>query len=87
MRKQFNGLSALAEAVLKQDPYSGHLFVFRARRCDLVKIVWWEFAPVRQGRETIRGWFEVRTGSSLRGVHVFQAFGEGQIQLAQCQGR
>ena len=26
MRKQFNGLSALAESVLKQDPYSGHLF-------------------------------------------------------------
>ncbi|WP_107893485.1 IS66 family insertion sequence element accessory protein TnpB [Rhodovulum imhoffii] len=29
MRKQFNGLSALAESVLKQDPYSGHLFVVR----------------------------------------------------------
>ena len=55
MRKQFNGLLALAEAVLKQDPYSGHLFVFRGRRCDLVMIVWWKFAPVRQGRETIRG--------------------------------
>ena len=25
MRKQFNGLSALAERVLKQDPFSGHL--------------------------------------------------------------
>jgi transposase len=55
MRKQFNGLLALAEAVLKQDPYSGHLFVFRGRRCDRVKIVWWKFALVRQGRETIRG--------------------------------
>ena len=27
MRKGFNGLSALAEKVLTQDPYSGHLFV------------------------------------------------------------
>lgn len=42
MRKQFNGLSALAESGLKQDPYSGHLFVFRGRRGDLVKIVWWD---------------------------------------------
>ena len=42
MRKQFNGLSALAERVLKQDPFSGHLFVFRGRRGDLVKIVWWD---------------------------------------------
>ncbi len=42
MRKQFNGLSALTESVLKQDPYSGHLFVFRGRRGDLVKIIWWD---------------------------------------------
>ncbi len=32
MRKGFNGLSALAEKVLEQDQYSGHLFVFRGRR-------------------------------------------------------
>ena len=42
MRKQFNGLSALAEGVLKEDPYSGHLFVFRGCRGDLIKIVWWD---------------------------------------------
>jgi len=36
------GPTALAESVLKQDPYSGHLFVFRGRRGDLVKIVWWD---------------------------------------------
>jgi len=41
MRKGFNGLSALAEKVLEQDPYSGHLFVFRGRRGDLIKIIWW----------------------------------------------
>ena len=29
MRKGFNGLAALAQDVLKQDPFSGHLFVFR----------------------------------------------------------
>jgi transposase len=32
MRKGFNGLAALAEKVLEQDPYSGHLFVFRGRQ-------------------------------------------------------
>ena len=41
MRKGFAGLSALAEQVLKQDPYSGHLFVFRGRSGDLIKIIWW----------------------------------------------
>ncbi len=42
MRKGFNSLSALAERVLEQDPFSGHLFVFRGRRGDLVKIIWWD---------------------------------------------
>jgi len=47
MRKQFNGLAALAESVLKQDPYSGHLFVFRGRRGDLIKIVWVTVSPAQ----------------------------------------
>jgi len=42
MRKGFAGLSAQAEAVLRENPYSGHLFVFRGRRGDLLKIVWWD---------------------------------------------
>ena len=42
MRKGFPGLAALAEEVLKADPYSGHLFVFRGRRGDLVKVIWWD---------------------------------------------
>jgi transposase len=41
-RKGFNGLSALAEKVLEQDPYSGHLFVFRGKRGDLVKVIWFD---------------------------------------------
>lgn len=42
MRKGFNGLSALAQDVLKQDPFSGHLFVFRGRRGDLLKVIWFD---------------------------------------------
>ena len=42
MRKGFNGLSMLAQDALEQDPFSGHLFVFRRRRGDLVKIIWWD---------------------------------------------
>ena len=34
--------AAQAEAVLKQDPFAGHLFVFRGRRGDLVKVIWWD---------------------------------------------
>lgn len=42
MRKGFNGLSALAEKVLAEDPFSGHLFVFRGRRGDLIKVIWFD---------------------------------------------
>jgi len=41
MRKSFDGLSAIVEHVLDKDPLSGHLFVFRNRRADRVKILYW----------------------------------------------
>ncbi len=42
MRRGFPGLSSLAEKHLKADPYSGHLFVFRGKKGDLIKIIWWD---------------------------------------------
>lgn len=42
MRKGFNSLAALCESKLSGDPYSGHLFVFRGRRGDLLKVIWWD---------------------------------------------
>ena len=48
MRRDFTALAAQAEVMLKQDPFAGHLFVFRGRRGDLVKVIWW----VSHGRAT-----------------------------------
>ena len=42
MRKGFDGLSMLAQDVLKQDPFSGAIFCFRGRRGDLIKILYWD---------------------------------------------
>lgn len=42
MRKGFDGLSMLTQDTLKQDPFSGHLFVFRGKRGDLVKVLYWD---------------------------------------------
>jgi transposase len=38
----FDGLARQVQEVLKHDPFSGQLFVFRGRRGDLVKILWWD---------------------------------------------
>lgn len=42
MRKQMNGLAALAEGALKADPFSGALFVFINRRRDKLKMLVWD---------------------------------------------
>jgi transposase len=42
MRRGFTTLAAQAEATLKQNPFTGRLFVFRGRRGDLIKIIWWD---------------------------------------------
>ena len=42
MRRSFDGLAAMAERVVRQDPLSGHLFVFRGRRGDRIKILSWD---------------------------------------------
>ena len=39
MRRGFTGLSAMVQTALEQDPLSGHVFVFRGRRGDLIKAV------------------------------------------------
>ena len=41
MRKGMGGLAALVQTSLEADPFCGHLFVFRGRRGDLVKVLWW----------------------------------------------
>lgn len=42
MRRSFDTLAMLAEQVIRQDPYSGHLFAFRNRTGDRLKILYWD---------------------------------------------
>ena len=37
-----DGLAALVQTTLLENPFSGHIFVFRGRRGDLVKLVWFD---------------------------------------------
>jgi transposase len=42
MRRGFGGLSAKVQTVLNEQPFSGHIFVFRGRRGDIVKVLWFD---------------------------------------------
>ncbi len=42
LRRGFTGLSAIAQTILEKSPFSGHVFVFRGRRGDLIKLLWWD---------------------------------------------
>lgn len=42
LRRGFTGLSALVQSKLEKNPFSGQVFIFRGRRGDLVKLIWFD---------------------------------------------
>jgi len=42
MRRGFDRLAALIQTQLQVDPFSGQIFVFRGRRGDRIKVLWWD---------------------------------------------
>lgn len=63
-RKSFDGLCALAKDVLRQDPFSGHVFVFFGRRRDRVKLLVWD----RSGFWLFAKRLEAGTFAEVRGT-------------------
>lgn len=41
-RKGMDGLAAVVQAELRHDPFSGVIYVFRAKRADRVKLLFWD---------------------------------------------
>ena len=74
MRKGFDGLAIVAQSVLAQDPFSGHLFVFRGRGGDLIKVLWWD----GQGMCLFAKRLE-------RGSFVWPSPSDGRIAVTQAQ--
>lgn len=42
MRKSFDGLFGMVCSHFQQDPFSGSLFLFRSKRGNFIKILWWD---------------------------------------------
>ena len=47
-RKGHDGLAALVQSHLKKKPFDGAVCVFRAKRGDRLKILYWEFEPAHE---------------------------------------
>ena len=71
MRRGFNTLAAQAEQILAEDPYCGHRFVFRGRRGDLLKIIWWDSQGVTS-RKLVWPLFEQRKLQFVPVLHRLQ---------------
>ena len=87
MRKGFDGLAASVQERMAQDPFCGHLFVFRGRRGDLLKVLWWDgqgLCLFAKRLERGRFWGRLRVPEAELGSRRFR-LGMSEIEL--CQGR
>lgn len=42
MRRSFDGLAMMVQHIIKQNPLSGHIFVFRNKRNNMLKFLYWD---------------------------------------------
>ena len=87
MRRGFDGLAAQVQTVLKADPHAGHLFIFRGRRGDLVKVIWHDGqGACLFSKRLERGRFNLATGQGrvgrADGGAAFHAAGGHRLESA-----
>ena len=80
-RKGHDGLAALVQSTLREDPFTGTVFVFRAKRADRLKILFWDgsglvMAYKRLG-ETTFAWPKIRDGVMTLNRAQFEALFSG----------
>jgi len=67
LRRGFDGLAGLTREVLEQDPLSGHLFAFRNRRGDRLKVLFFASGGYCLFYKRLeRGTFRLPTGEGMR---------------------
>ena len=80
-RKGHDGLAALVQSVLDQDPFTGTVFVFRAKRADRLKILFWDGSGLvmayKRLEETTFTWPVIRDGVMTLDRAQFEALFAG----------
>jgi transposase len=97
LRRGFTGLSGMVQTALAENPFSGQVFVFRGRRGDLIKLLWWDgdglclFAKrLERGRfiwpQATSGTVSLTKGKRpipLSITHKFSSKSEAQLDVGQ----
>ncbi len=80
-RKGHDGLAALVQSALKEDPFTGTVFVFRAKRADRLKILFWDGTGLvmayKRLEETTFTWPAIKDGLMTLNRAQFEALFAG----------
>ena len=80
-RKGADGLAALVRETMGADPFSGTVYVFRAKRTDRIKLVFWDGTGVVLVAKRLEGgefrWPKVQDGALHLSAAEFAALLEG----------
>ncbi|MGI3213436.1 IS66 family insertion sequence element accessory protein TnpB [Roseovarius tibetensis] len=80
-RKGHDGLAALVQSALKEDPFTGTVFVFRAKRADRLKILFWDGSGLvmayKRLEETTFTWPAIKDGLITLNRAQFEALFAG----------
>lgn len=90
-RKGHDGLAALVRSALKENPFTGTVFVFRARRADRLKIPFWDGSRLvmacKRLKETTFAWPTIRDGVMTLNHAQFEAQRDAQTSPEKTQQR
>ncbi|NDR56323.1 IS66 family insertion sequence element accessory protein TnpB [Aliiruegeria sabulilitoris] len=80
-RKGHDGLAALVQSVLQEDPFTGTVFVFRAKRADRLKILFWDGTGLVMAYKRLEDssftWPAIRNGTMTLNRAQFEALFAG----------
>ena len=80
-RRGHDGLAALVQSVLKEDPFTGTVFVFRPKRADRLKILFWDGTGLvmayKRLEDTTFTWPAIRDGTMVLNHAQFEALFSG----------